>query len=663
MPATTTTPAASTAVPGPDAPVKRVRGKNKKPRYKYTGPTAVIPLELDVTGSAQHRIETMFSAAYTLQRALIRDAAAGCADFWLDEPERQDQKWSTVLATHGVDAEGLADRARTHAEESVWLLDHLSKALVLHASARVAQTVARHVYGDKNGKRSGPPKVGSWFDFTTITGRARSHTKPNTWETFRLAGTLQGHVDTYRHLDLPADVVTVADVLTLPAGVSVLSQPKQLPAPQAPIVNGKRSWAAYDGPLVVVYTMDGRDDVVLPVRLPAGSGNWAYLAHFLAAREPWHKIDVVRVRDQKAPGGWRYNAHLTVHQGGYVSESTKQRRASVPTGRISGVDGNVSKLAAVSFHPTGTTPVLADYVTVTETEKAKADTAALKARGRQRALDRSRRASNPNQYDLSRRQTTRATRRAAAGLPERQVQVRKGPRKANKNGVPVQAYRKDSLTDAYRTTRAIHAQESRSASKAKHARATKTAQQLITRHGANIVTEHVNMAAWARLWGKQIALFSPGMLMVALEKEAAACGGQVLRAGTRKTALSQHCLCQTRVPKTLADRHHLCPKCGLEGDRDLVAAAGAACVTLTNPNIPSTASRNKALAHILLQQIGAGQQKVLTRSTEPTRHTSLTGVKRGTASTTVLLPGETTVTRPTPATIGVGREITDVMLT
>lgn len=77
-------------------------------------------------------METLFTAAYTLQRALIRDAADGCARFWVDEAGRQDQKWSQVLAAQQIDADGLADRARTHAEDSVWLLDHLSKALVLH---------------------------------------------------------------------------------------------------------------------------------------------------------------------------------------------------------------------------------------------------------------------------------------------------------------------------------------------------------------------------------------------------------------------------------------------------------------------------------------------------------------------------------------------------
>ncbi|MDA8212727.1 MAG: transposase, partial [Clostridia bacterium] len=35
---------------------------------------------------------------------------------------------------------------------------------------------------------------------------------------------------------------------------------------------------------------------------------------------------------------------------------------------------------------------------------------------------------------------------------------------------------------------------------------------------------------------------------------------------------SQTCICGAGVPKTLADRVHYCPECGLTGDRDIVSA-------------------------------------------------------------------------------------------
>ena len=52
------------------------------------------------------------------------------------------------------------------------------------------------------------------------------------------------------------------------------------------------------------------------------------------------------------------------------------------------------------------------------------------------------------------------------------------------------------------------------------------------------------------LWGKRIGLFSPGMLQAALNAEAEATGGTYRQAGTRHTAMSQHCLCGSRVEET-----------------------------------------------------------------------------------------------------------------
>ncbi|MGC3996097.1 MAG: zinc ribbon domain-containing protein [Anaeromyxobacter sp.] len=57
----------------------------------------------------------------------------------------------------------------------------------------------------------------------------------------------------------------------------------------------------------------------------------------------------------------------------------------------------------------------------------------------------------------------------------------------------------------------------------------------------------------------------------------------VVRIPTQATALSQHCPCGTRVKKSLADRVHRCPRCGLEGDRDAVSAVLAAFVVLERP--------------------------------------------------------------------------------
>ena len=85
----------------------------------------------------------------------------------------------------------------------------------------------------------------------------------------------------------------------------------------------------------MVFTGLPAGDLVLPVRLPQGGGQWAHLCDFLADPHVWHKIDLVRGH-RKAPGGWRYYAHLLVHQAGYQSVATRARRAQIPAGDAGG---------------------------------------------------------------------------------------------------------------------------------------------------------------------------------------------------------------------------------------------------------------------------------------------------------------------------------------
>jgi hypothetical protein len=174
-----------------------------------------------------------------------------------------------------------------------------------------------------------------------------------------------------------------------------------------------------------------------------------------------------------------------------------------------------------------------------------------------------------------------------------------GPRHARDDGVPLRAYRHDTLSHRYQRSRTDHATAARAASQAKHARAGEVAARILAAHGNAIIVEDCSIATWARLWGKRIALFSPGMLVAALKRECEASSGGLYRAGTRSTALSQHCLCRARVPKPLAQRTHDCPHCAPHGDRDIVSAALAACVTLADPDDPRTARVDVELAHAL----------------------------------------------------------------
>lgn len=323
------------------------RGKSKAANFAYNGPVSVIRLELDLFDDrTRRRVERQWESVFRLRRALQRDAAGRCRAYWAAHQERaRDPK--TLRARLGLSRKGIEAAAKRHIEASGWMRAHLTKAVGLHVADEVWETIDRHLFTDTSGRRHGAPKIGSWWDFTRIPGRARSHTKTTpTWETYRLAGTLDGHLATYRHPQLSAAISTAAVAATEPAGTSILAQPSHLCAPGRPAGG---SWWDHDGALAVVFTGLPGGDLVLPVRLVQGAGQWPHLHHFLGNPSLWHKIDLVRVADRKAPGGWRYYAHLLVHQAGYQSPSTVARRAAVPAGRRAGVDANVSNLSIASF--------------------------------------------------------------------------------------------------------------------------------------------------------------------------------------------------------------------------------------------------------------------------------------------------------------------------
>jgi hypothetical protein len=490
-----TAPTDTTAVICGDVVAARRRGKSKAPNFAYDGPVSVIRLELDVSDPRlRRRVEAQWTAAFGLRRALQRDAAARCRAYRAAHRERAaDPK--ALRERLGLSRKGIEAAARKHIEGSGWMRDHLTKAVGLHVADEVWQSVDRHLFADSAGRRAGAPRVGSWWDFTRIPGRARSHTKSTpVWETWRLVGTLDGHLNTYRQPGLPASVSTASEAATQPAGTSILSQPTRLPVPVRPT---SRTWVDHRGALAVVFTGLPAGDVVMPVRLPSGAGQWAHLSHFLADPAVWHKIDLVRVRDRRAPGGWRHYAHLLTHQGGYQCPATQARRAATPTGRRGGADANVSNLAVASFPTEHPDQLLVEQIICDTDQQAAAARAAKSVRGRQRALDRSRRNTNADQYGPSARQQKRAERRATAGLPVTRVTNPGGPRASRSGGVPLRAYRRDILSRSYRRTRTDHAAQALSASQAKRARARDIAARIVAIHGNTITVEDCSVSTWA----------------------------------------------------------------------------------------------------------------------------------------------------------------------
>lgn len=610
----------------------RTRGKSKQANWRRPDEVAVIALDLDLSIDPvmRRRVEKHWGAVFHLRRALQRDAGALCRAYLAAPNERADVGAKSVRTRLGLDRKGIEARARTHVERAGWMRHHFTKATALHVADEVWQSCDRFLFRDSAGQRHGMPRVGSWWSFSRIPGRARSHTKAQpVWETYRLVGSLQGHLDA--NGALPG--LTMAQAAALEPGQSVFAQPRHLSVPTPP----EGGWRAYNGALAVVYTtltssrgLSG--GLVMPVRLPQGAGQFARLVHFLADPQAWHKIDLVRVRDRHAAGGWRYQAHLTILGTGWAGPATAANRAAAPANRLGGVDGNVSNLAVASLPAPGVEgQLLTTHIRITGEQRAVTGHEAKKARGRNRAMQRSRRAGNAAQYKLSKKQLARADRRKAAGLPGRAVQVPGGARAANAAGVPRQAYRKDTLSKTYLAVRADHAAAASASVHRRDAYARQTAQATVLTHGPNLITEDVDMRLWSLRWGRGIAAFTPGRLLAHLSRECSAAGGALTKASTRTTALSQHCLCGRRAKKTLAQRRHSCT-CGIEGDRDIMSAILAATVRLSEPGDPKTASidhglREHARHLVLTGQVQvtdtAAQQEGPVRST--VRHDPATG--------------------------------------
>jgi putative transposase len=90
--------------------------------------------------------------------------------------------------------------------------------------------------------------------------------------------------------------------------------------------------------------------------------------------------------------------------------------------------------------------------------------------------------------------------------------------------------------------------------------------------GKDIKAEKVSIKAWQKNWGKSIGFKSPSAFQSELVRKAESAGGTVLMFSTRKTALSQTCLCGNKQKKSLSQRVHHCSVCGLKMQRDILSA-------------------------------------------------------------------------------------------
>lgn len=223
------------------------------------------------------------------------DARSRVDAYWA-APRQRAVSPKAVRDRLGLTKKGLEAAAKDHLDAAPHLARWCSKALGLHLADNVWTAVDRHLFGDSSGRRFGRPKVGGWWDFTRIPGRARSHTIERKWETFRLQGTL-----TATRQAMSGGGWRYHRLISTPAAAGL-----------------DTAWWAYDDPLQVVLTGHGDATIVLPVRLPTAPSEQAHLDWYLGRPQLWHKIDLVRYRDPNRPGGWAYEAHLLCLTAPYV---------------------------------------------------------------------------------------------------------------------------------------------------------------------------------------------------------------------------------------------------------------------------------------------------------------------------------------------------------
>lgn len=93
----------------------------------------------------------------------------------------------------------------------------------------------------------------------------------------------------------------------------------------------------------------------------------------------------------------------------------------------------------------------------------------------------------------------------------------------------------------------------------------------ILRTGDAIKLEKLSYKAWQKLFGRSVSKRAPGMFVSHLKSKAERAGGNVVEIPTHSTKLSQTCQCGRVKKKAQKEREHKCI-CGVHAQRDLYSA-------------------------------------------------------------------------------------------
>ena len=446
----------------------------------------------------------------------------------------------------GLSRKGIEAAAKAHIEASGWMRDHLTKAIGLHVADEVWETIDRHLFADASGRRHGSPRIGSWWDFTRIPGpRPLAHQDHPTWETYRLVGTLDGHLAAYRHPQLPAAVTTGAAAAAqagrhLDSGPARPAPAPARPARRGPITMARWRWCSLACPLGMWCCRCGCPKAQASGRTCAISWPTRRVAQDRpgAGARPQSTRWLALLRPSTRPSG-----RVSV-RGHWVSSRPDPRRPTRRSGcqRVQPGSRIVPRWTARAAGPRP------DRLHHLSSRRPRTGQPRKPGPGRRLWIA-------PGATPMLTSTAPRcASTNAPSTAPTKGWRPGRSPTRQGR-GMPARTGCRCAPTATTSSRAAISAHavitppSPAAPVRPNRPAPDQVAARIVAAHGNTITVEDCRISTWARLWGKRIALFSPGMLVAALERECQATGGTLYRAGTRTTALSQHCLCGAVSPR------------------------------------------------------------------------------------------------------------------
>ena len=234
-----------------------------------------------------------------------------------------------------------------------------------------------------------------------------------------------------------------------------------------------------------------------------------------------HQTKYVRLIRRKVKGEFLLYAQL-IQEG----KPLLKKKHTLGHGKQVGLDIGPSTIAIV-----GETVHLGSFCTELKEDETKI--AKL-----QKALDRSRRATNPQNY-------------TEKGIPKKNASWKNSHHYCKKQ---------QELSNLKRITAATR--------KKLHG----TYVNQILSIGTTVKCEKLSYKSFQKAFGKSVTKYAPGMFVQILRRKAENAGGRVIEFSTYGTKLSQTChQCHAVKKKPLSERWHRCP-CGIEAQRDLYSA-------------------------------------------------------------------------------------------